>query len=200
LVGRFQSNPKETHVLVVKIIFRYLQGTVDYGLWYPKDTDLILRAYTDADWEGSIDDRKITSGGAFFLGSFLVSWLNKKQTSISLSTGEVKYIAATSCCTQVLWIKKNLKDIQVPCDQPVTIMCDNTSAINISKNHVQHSKTKHIPIKYHFLREQVQDQVVKLEYVPSKEKIADIFTKPLPRESFEYLRQRLGVISSSLLQ
>jgi hypothetical protein len=79
-------------------------------------------------------------------------------------------------------------------------MCDNTSAINISKNLVQHSKTKHIPIKYHFLREQVQDQVVKLEYVPSKEKIADIFTKPLPRESFEYLRQRLGVISSSLLQ
>jgi hypothetical protein len=100
----------------------------------------------------------------------------------------------------VLWIKNNLKDIQVPCDQPVSIMCDNTSAINLSKNHVQHSKTKHIPIKYHFLREQVQDQVVKLEYVPSKEKIADIFTKPLPREPFEYLRQKLGVISSSLLQ
>ena len=86
LVGRFQSNPKETHVLVVKIIFRYLQGTVDYGLWYPKDTNLILRAYTDVDSVGSIDDRKITSGGALFLSSCLVSCLNKKQTSISLST------------------------------------------------------------------------------------------------------------------
>jgi hypothetical protein len=126
LVGRFQANPKETHVLAVKRIFRYLQGTVDYGLWYPKDTNLILRAYTDADWAGSIDDRKSTSGGTFFLGSCLVSWLSKKQTSISLSTVEAKYIVATSCCTQVLWIKNNLKDIQVPCDQPVSIMCDNT--------------------------------------------------------------------------
>jgi hypothetical protein len=114
LVGIFQANPKETHVLAVKRIFRYLQGTIDYGLWYPKNTDLILKAYTDAYWEGSIDDRKITSGGAFFLGSCLVSWLNKKQTSISLSTTEAEYIAATSCCTQVLWIKTNLKDIQVP--------------------------------------------------------------------------------------
>jgi hypothetical protein len=141
---------------------------------------------------GSIDDRKSTSGGTFFLGNCLVSWLNKKQTSISLSIPEAKYIEATSCCTQVLWIKNNLKDIQVPCDQPVSIMCDNTSVINLSKNHVQHSKTKHIPIKYHFLREQVQDQVVKLEYVPSKEKIADIFTKPLPREPFEYLNRSWG--------
>jgi hypothetical protein len=87
----------------------------------------------------------------------------------------------------VLWIKKNIKDIQVPYDQPVSIMCDNTSAINLSKNHVQHFKTKHIPIKYHFLRERVQDHVIKLEYhVPSKEKIAHIFTKPLPREPFDY--------------
>jgi hypothetical protein len=118
-----------------------------------------------------------------------VSWLSKKQTFISLSIVEVEYIAATSRCTQVLWIIKNLKDIQVPCDKPVTIVCDNTSVIDISKNHVQHSKTKHIPIKYLFLIEQVQDQVVKLEYVPSKEQIADIFTKPLPRESFKSLRQ-----------
>jgi hypothetical protein len=200
LVGIFQENPKETHVLAVKRIFRYLQGTVDYGLWYPKDTNLVLKAYTNADWEGSIDDRKSTSGDAFFLGSCLVSWLSKKQTSISLSTTEAEYIVTTSCCTQVLWIKNNLKDIQVPCEQPVSIMCDNTNAINLSKNLVQHSKTKHIPIKYHFLREQVQDQVVKLEYVPSKEKIVDIFTKPLPREPFEYLRHKLGVISSSFLQ
>jgi len=124
----------------------------------------------------------------------------RKKTYISLSTVEAKYIVATSCCTQVLWIKKNLKDIQVPCDQLVTIMCDNTSVINMSKNPVKQYKTKHIPIKYHFPREQVQDQVVKLAYVPSKEHIANIFTKPLPRETFEYLRHRLGVASSSLLQ
>jgi hypothetical protein len=100
----------------------------------------------------------------------------------------------------VLWIKHNIKDIQVPCEQHVSIMCDNNNAINLSKNPIQHSNTKHIPIKYNFLQEQVQDQVVKLEYVPFKEKITNIFTKPLPREAFEYLRQKLGVISSFFIQ
>jgi hypothetical protein len=102
-----------------------LQDTIDYGLWYIKNID--------ADLEGSIDDRKRTSGGACFLGSCLASWLNKKQTSISLSTTKDKYIDATYFCTQVLWINTNLKEIQVPCNQLVSIMCDNTSAINLSK-------------------------------------------------------------------
>jgi hypothetical protein len=97
----------------------------------------------------------------------------------------------------VLWINTNLKDIQVPCDQPIYIMCDNKSAINLSKNLVQHSKNKNNPIKYHFLREQFQDQVVKLEYVPPKENIADIFTNPLLREYFEYFRDNLGVLPTS---
>jgi hypothetical protein len=116
LIGRFQSNPKETHFLAVKRIFKYLQGTSDYGPWYPKTIELALIAYTNAEWACSIDDRKITSGGAFFLGIFLVSWINKKKSYISLSIAEEKYIAATSCCMQVLWIKTNIKDIQVPGD------------------------------------------------------------------------------------
>jgi hypothetical protein len=159
-----------------------------------KTIDLVLRAYRDVYLADIIDDRKITSGGAFFLGNCLVPWLNKKQTFVSLSTAEAESIAVTSCCTQVLWIKTNLKDIQFPFEQPFSIMCDNASSINLSKNLVQHSKTKHIPIKYHFLREHVQDPVVKLEYVPFKDKIADIFTKPLPRDSFDYFREKLGVL------
>jgi hypothetical protein len=155
LVGRFKSNPKETHVLAVKRIFRYLKGTDDYGLWYPKDTNITLRSYTNTYWVGGIYDRKNTSGGTFFLQNCLVSCLSKKQTSLSLSTAKAEYIATSSFCSQVLWIKNNLKDIKVPFDQPISIMRDNTSAISLSKNHVQHSKTKHIPIKYHFLREQV---------------------------------------------
>jgi hypothetical protein len=91
-------------------------------------------------------------------------------------------------------MKQTLKDIQVEYNQPISILCDNTSAINISKNHVMHSKTKHIPIKYHFLREQVTEHNVKLEYIGTKEHVVDIFTKPLPREVFEYLRQKLGVV------
>lgn len=94
---------------------------------------------------------------------------------------------------------QTLQDIQITCPQPIPILHDNTSTISISKNHVMHSKTKHIPMKYHFMREHVLEQKVKLEYVPSKQQVADIFTKPLPRDSFEYLRQKLGIIFSSSL-
>eukprot|EP00253_Pinus_taeda_P016330 PITA_16330 len=197
IVGRFQANPKESHLQAVKRIFKYLQGTQDIGLWSPKDTYLTLHAYTYANWAGNVDDLKSTSGGPFYMGSPLVSWFNKKQSSISLSTTEVEYVAATSCCIQLLWMMQTLQDIHITCTPPISILCDNTSAISISKNPVMHSKTKHIPIKYHFLREQVLEQKVTLEYVPSKEQVPDIFTKPLPSETFEYLRQKLGVVTVS---
>jgi hypothetical protein len=118
----------------------------------------------------------------------LVSWLSKKQSSISLSTAKAKYIATTACCTQVRWMKQTLTDIQVEYDEPIPIYCDNTSAINISKNLVMHSKTKNISIKYHFLQEQVVEKNIRVEYVGTKEQVVDILTKPLPWESFEYLR------------
>ena len=121
----------------------------------------------------------------------------KQETIISiLSTAEAEYIVATTCCTQVLWMKQTLKDIQVEYDEPVPIYCDNTNSINISKNPVMHSKKKHIPIKYHFLREQVVEKNIRFEYVGKKEQVEDIFTKLLPREAFEYLHQRLRVIST----
>eukprot|EP00253_Pinus_taeda_P003902 PITA_03902 len=197
IVGRFQANPKESHLQAIKRIFKYLQGTQNFGLWYPRDTNLTLHAYIDEDWTGSIDDRKSTNGDAFYMGSRLVSWFSKKQSSIALSTAEAEYVAATSCCTQLLWMMQTLQDIQITCTPPISILCDNTSAISISKNPIMHSKTKNIPIKYHFLREQVLEQKVKLEYVPSKEQVVDIFTKPLPRKTFEYRRQKLGVVDAS---
>jgi hypothetical protein len=126
----------------------------------------------------------------------LVSWLIKKQSSVSLSTTEAEYIAAATCCTWVLWMKQTLTDTQVEYDEPIPIYCDNKSAINISKNPIMHSKTKHIPIKYHFLREQAAENNIRVKYMGTKEQVVDIFTKPLPREAFEYLCQRLGVIST----
>eukprot|EP00253_Pinus_taeda_P009911 PITA_09911 len=151
IVGRFQENPKETHLQAVKIIFKYLQGTQNYGLWYPRGTNLTLHEYTDADWAGNVDDRKSTSGGAFFMGPRLVYWFSKKQSSIALSTAVAEYVAAASCCTQLLWMMQTLQDLQITCTPPISIFCDNTSATSISKNPVMHSKTNHIPIKYHFL-------------------------------------------------
>ena len=110
---------------------------------------------------------------------------------------EAEYIAVASCCTQVLWMKQTLQDLQVKFSEPIPIFCDNTSAINISKNPIMHSKAKHIPIKYHFVREQVAKNNIKLEYVCTKEQIVDIFTKPLPHEAFEYIFQKLGILPSS---
>ena len=137
----------------MKRIFRYLKGKKEFGLWYPKGKYLSLISYTNADWPGCIDDRRSTSGAMFYLGESLVSWLSKKQSSVSLSTTEAEYIATTTCCTQVLWMKQNLIDIHVEYDEPIPIYCDNTRTINISKNPMMHSKTEHIPIKYHFLQE-----------------------------------------------
>ena len=108
-----------------------------------------------------------------------------------MSTTKAEYITTTECCTQVEWMKETLQDIKVVFKEPTTIYCDNTSPISLFKNLVQHSKEKHIPIKYHYLRDQVANKNIKLEYVPTQEWIADIFTKPLSRDAFEYLRQRL---------
>ena len=170
-VARFQAAPKETHIIAVKTIFKYLKGTIVFGIWYPKVNELTLIAYLDTYWEGCFDDRRSTSGTTLFLGNCLVSWSSKKQSSMTLSTAEAKYIAATAC-TQILWMKQTLQDIHVTCDEPIPIICDNMSAINISKNPVMHSKTKHIPIKFHFLREHVIEKNIKLEYIGTKEQVA----------------------------
>jgi hypothetical protein len=161
---------------------------MNYGLWYPKNQNFQLSFYSDVDWANCTDERKSTSGGAFFLGDSLVAWLSKKKGSISLTTIEVEYIVVTTCCTQVLWMIHTLTDLEVKYTTPIPIHCDNTSAISVSKNPIFHSKTRHIPIKYHFLREQVTNQIVQVHYIPTTEQIVDIFTKPLAKTPFEYLR------------
>ena len=100
--ARYQANPKESHMITLKRIIKYVKTTAKFGVWYNEDTSDILVGYFDADWAGNADDRKSTSGGCFYVGNNLVSWMSKKQNSISLSTAEVEYIAASSCCTQLL--------------------------------------------------------------------------------------------------
>ena len=148
-----------------------------------------------------MNDRKITSGGAFFLGGRLVSCLRKKQDCISQSTSEVEYVVAANNCNQGVWMKQMLKDIRIEFSEPVVIHCDNTSIVNyMSKNLLLHSKTNHISIKYHMLREKVAEKEIRLEYVSTKEKIVDIFTKSLPKETFEYLQGMLGAMPLPTLE
>ncbi|RVW69235.1 Retrovirus-related Pol polyprotein from transposon TNT 1-94 [Vitis vinifera] len=190
--ARYQACPKESHLIALKRIIRYIAGTLELSLWYPFDTHSDVACYTDADWAGNVDDRKSTSGGCFYIGNCLVAWMSKKQNSISLSIAEAEYIAIGSCCSQLLWIKQMLRDYGI--DQgTMVVFCDNTSAINISKNPVLHSRTKHIDIRHHFIRDLVEDKVVSLEYVPTEGQIADILTKPLDVSRFESLRKSIGL-------
>ncbi|KAK1661717.1 hypothetical protein QYE76_049876, partial [Lolium multiflorum] len=176
--ARYQASPKESHMMALKRIFRYLVDTPRYGIWYPKGSSFILNGYTDADWAGDKDDRKSTSGACQFLGRSLVCWSSKKQNCISLSTAEAEYVAAASGCTQLLWMRQTLKEYGVICDK-VPLLCDNESAIKIAYNPVQHSRTKHIEIRNHFIRDHVARGDIELIYVPTKDQLADIFTKPL---------------------
>ena len=135
--ARYQANPKESHMIALKRIIKYVKTIVDFSVWYSEDTNDVLAGYSDTDWVGNANDGKSISRGCFYVGNNLISWMNKKQNFISLSTAEAKYIAASSCCIQLLWMQKLLYDYGI-CEEHLTIYCDNTSAINIFMNLVQH--------------------------------------------------------------
>ncbi|GKB34925.1 uncharacterized mitochondrial protein-like protein, partial [Tanacetum coccineum] len=147
LCARYQANPKESHLVAVKRIFRYLKGTPHLGLWYLKGSGFDLKAYSNSDYARCNLDRKSTSGGCQILGGKLVCWSTKKQNSVAMSSAEAEYVAAAGCYAQVLWIKSQLADYDVLYDK-VPIFFDNTSAIAISNNPVLHSRTKHIDISF----------------------------------------------------
>ncbi|GJV20335.1 retrovirus-related pol polyprotein from transposon TNT 1-94 [Tanacetum coccineum] len=192
MCARYQSRPTKKHLEAVKRVFRYLQGTINMGLWYPKDTAMALTAYADADHAGCQDTRRSTSGSAQFLGDKLVSWSSKKQTSTSISSTEAEYIAMSGCCAQILWMRSQLSDYGFAYNR-IPLYCDNKSAIALCCNNVQHSRSKHIDIRHHFIREQVEKGVVELYFVRIEYQLADIFTKALPRERFEFILPRLGM-------
>ena len=139
-------------------------------------------------------DKKSTSGTCQFLENILISWFSKKQHNVVLSTTEVEYVTVGSCCAQVLWMKQQLEDFGIAMDH-IPIKCDNTNAICLTKNHIQHSRTKHIEIRHHFIRDHVQKGDIMLESVDTLHQIANIFTKPLDRDRFCTLKGKLGMIN-----
>nr|ABA98230.2 retrotransposon protein, putative, unclassified [Oryza sativa Japonica Group] len=193
LCARFQASPRASHRQAVKRIMRYLNHTLEFGIWYSTSSSICLSGYSDADFGGCRIDRKSTSGTCHFLGTSLIAWSSRKQSSIAQSTAESEYVAAASCCSQILWLLSTLKDYGLTFEK-IPLFCDNTSAINIAKNPVQHSRTKHIDIRFHFLRDHVEKGDVELQFLDTKLQIADIFTKPLDSNRFAFLRGELGVI------
>ncbi|GKC52092.1 hypothetical protein Tco_1074837 [Tanacetum coccineum] len=164
LCARFQEFPKASHLEAVKRIFRYIKGTTHLGLWYPKGTRVETIVYADSDHAGDYVDRKSTSGDS-----------------------------AEKACQQALWMKQALVDYNIVLDD-IPVLCDNKGAIDLSKNPVLHSRTKHIEIRHHFLRDNVQKGNISIEKVSSQDNIADILTKPLKQEPFNLLRLGLGLM------
>ncbi|GJS66800.1 retrovirus-related pol polyprotein from transposon TNT 1-94 [Tanacetum coccineum] len=158
MCARYQASPTKKHLEALKRVFRYLRGTINWGLWYPKDTDMVLTAYADADHAGCQDTRRSTSGSTQFLRDKLVSWSSKKQKSTAISTTEAEYIAMSGCCAHILWMRSQLLDYRFVFNK-IPLYCDNRSAIALYCNNVQHSRSKHIDIRYHFIREQVEKGV-----------------------------------------
>ncbi|GJV97284.1 retrovirus-related pol polyprotein from transposon TNT 1-94, partial [Tanacetum coccineum] len=190
--ARYQARPIEKHLKEVKMIFRYLKGTINMGLWYPKNSGFELTAFSDADHVGWIDTRKSTSKGIQFLGDKLVGWMSKKQDCTTTSSAEAEYVALSASCAQVIWMRTQLKDYGYNYKK-IPLYCDSQSAIEISCNPVQHSRTKHIHTRYHFIKEQVENGIIELYFARTEYQLADMFTKALPEDRFQYLVRQIGM-------
>ena len=199
MCARYQANPKECHLKAVKRILRYLVYTPNLGLWYLKGSTFDLFGYSDSDYAGCKIDRKSTSGTCQFLGRSLVSWSSKKQNSVALSTSEAEYVASGACCAQLLWMKQTLRDYGYEFTK-IPLLCDNESAIKLAKNPVHHSRTKHIEIRHHFLRDHQLKGDIVLRHVRTHKQLADIFTKPLDEKRFCALRSELNILDSRNLE
>nr|GEX83085.1 retrovirus-related Pol polyprotein from transposon TNT 1-94 [Tanacetum cinerariifolium] len=190
--ARYQSRPIEKHLKEVKRIFRYLRGTVNMGLWYPKGSSFGLIAFSDVDHAGCIDTRKSTSGGIQLLSDKLVSWMSKKQDCTAMSSTKAEYVALSASCAQVMWMQTQLQDYGLNYNN-IPLYYDSQSAIAISCNPVRHSRTKHIHTRYHFIKEQVENGITEFYFVRFEYQLADMFTKALPEDRFKYLDRRIGM-------
>ena len=194
--ARFSSKPKKEHWTALKRLLRYLRGTLKHGILYTKDGSNACVGYADADWAGDINDRKSTSGYVFLVSGGAVSWKSQKQKCVALSTAEAEYIAMASAAQESVWLRQLMAELtnSSVAEAPTLIYEDNQSAIAMTKNPQFHGRAKHIDIKNHFIREQVAQGTITLEYCPTLEMIADILTKGLSREPFCKLREKSGVV------
>lgn len=176
-----------------KLILRYIKGTLHFGITFLKTRNINLYAFCDADWGGCPDTRRSTSGYCVFLGSNCISWASKKQPMVSRSSTEAEYRAMATATAELTWITFLLRDIGLQLHQAPQLFCDNISALHMTINTRFHARTKHIELNYHFVREKVVLGTLITRLFPSKDQITDIFTKPLPKASFQLLRCKLGV-------
>ncbi|XP_050908121.1 uncharacterized mitochondrial protein AtMg00810 [Lathyrus oleraceus] len=188
LVARFLEAPTTMHQQTMKRVLRYLRGTTELGLCYKREGEENLVAFCDSDYAGDLEDRKSTSGYVFKMSNGLVAWSSKKQSVVSLSTTEAEFISVAACVAQSIWMMRILESLGVKQSKCI-IFCDNSSTIKLSKNPVMHGKSKHIHVRFHFLRELANQGEIELVHCGTKNQLADIMTKTLNREVFMKLRE-----------
>jgi transposase InsO family protein len=185
------ENPTQGDWKAAKRVLRYLSGTLDKGIVYPKEVELKLWAHSDSDWAGCKKTRRSTSGYVVYLGNSPISWKSKMQSVVALSSCEAEYMALVECIKEVLWIRMHLKELGITLEQPVVIGIDNTAAMALAKNPVLHEKSKHIDTRHHFIRQALQAGVVKLQYVNTADNVADILTKNTAKAIFQRLAPKV---------
>ena len=195
-VCQFMHKPSPAHFVVAKRILRYLKGTLDRGLLF-QPSPFALTAFTDADWAGDLCDRRSTSGIIVFLGNNPITWLAKKQHTVSRSSTEAEYRSLASGAAELAWIRQVLCDLGLFLPSAPLIWCDNTSALALASNPVFHGCIKHIEVDYHFIRERVVRGDITLQFISTDDQLADVFTKALPSPRFHRLCSKLLVCSTN---
>lgn len=193
-VSRFTDDHDQSHCSAVRRIISYLRGTQNYGICFNGSTEGPMIGYTDADYAGCVDSRRSTTGSVFLYNQGPIAWSSRRQTCVAQSTTESEYIAASETAKEAVWIRRILPDLQPGWKCPITIRCDNQGAIQLARHPDQRQKTKHIDVRYHFVRQQQQEGEIDIKYVDSANQLADIFTKALPGPRFIYIRDALGIL------
>ncbi|XP_073041799.1 uncharacterized protein [Primulina eburnea] len=193
VVSQFMHSLGSEHFETVYRILRYMKRTPGKGLLFKRRGHLQVEAYTDADWAGSLTDRRSTSGYCSFLGGNLVTWRSKKQNVVARSSAEAEFRSLAHRICEVLWIKKLLLELKISESVPMKMHCDNKAAVSIAHNPVLHDRTKHVEIDKHFIKEKIDNSVIFVDYVPTNEQVADLITKGIHKRQFELLVSKLGM-------
>lgn len=193
VLSRFMEAPGKEHWTAMKQVMRYIRGTLNHGCTYKAGGDAVLVGFSDSDHVGDLDDRKRTTGLVFFFGSGVITWSSQKQKVVAKSSCEAEYIAAATAASQAVWLSRLLAEMLGSEIQKVKLRVDNKSAIELSKNPVHHERSKHIDVRYHYIRECVEQGKVDVVHVRTGDQVADILTKSLGRAQFTELRHKLGI-------
>ncbi|KAH7404373.1 hypothetical protein KP509_15G022400 [Ceratopteris richardii] len=198
VLSQFMHCPKDPHWILGQRVLRYIKGTIKEGLYYPFTSDLKLRAYSDSDWAGNQDDRRSTHGYMIYIGDKLVSWCSKKQHIVALSSTKAKYKGLVVAAKELIWMQTLFKSLGIDQGTP-TIHGDNMSSLYLAANPVFHARTKHIEIEYHFLREKVMEKEIEVEYISTKDQLADIMTKSLDGVKTNRFKSMTGVKEKKMI-